>query len=68
MGAFAILAGIAAANVVGDDAGWDENFLAATAAIAPYLISATIVWATGEIIKAMRNNQKEQPRETTSSS
>jgi hypothetical protein len=50
--AIMVVAVLAANSSVGDDAGWADRFLAYTAAVNPWMISATIVWAAGEIIKA----------------
>jgi hypothetical protein len=44
-------------SIIGDDAGWADRFVAYTAAVNPWMISATIVWAAGEIIKAMSGGE-----------
>lgn len=57
---FVIVSAFAASSNVGDGASWDERFLAFSSAVAPWIVSATIVWAAGEIIKAI-NERAAQP-------
>jgi hypothetical protein len=52
-----VVAVFAANSIIGDDAGWADRFVAYTAAVNPWMISATIVWAAGEIIKAMSGGE-----------
>jgi hypothetical protein len=50
-----VIASIAAENSVPDGAEWSDRFLAYSSAVAPWLVSAMIVWAAGEIVKAIRS-------------
>ena len=58
--AFVVIAIIAGINTVPDGAGWDERFVAMSAAVAPWIVVATIVWAAGEIIEAIRQDRSDQ--------
>lgn len=58
--AFMVIALFAATDSVGDDAGWADRFVAYSAAVNPWLISATIVWAAGEIVKAVSGAESER--------
>lgn len=53
-----VIAGAAALSIVGD-VGWDEKFVAMSAAVAPWFIALNIVWATGEIIGAIKGRDAE---------
>lgn len=55
-----VVSGFAASSNVGDGASWDERILAFSSAAAPWIVSAMIVWAAGEIIKAI-NERPGQP-------
>lgn len=52
--AFMVIAFIASENSMPDGAEWSDRFLAYSSAVAPWLVSAVIVWAAGEIVKALR--------------
>jgi len=57
-----LIAAFAAESSVGDDAGFADRFLAYSPAVNPWIISAVIVWAAGEIIGAIRGRESE-PKE-----
>ena len=59
-GIFVVVAGFAVSDIVPDDAGWAENFVAFSSAAAPWIVSAAIFSAAGEIIKAI-NERAAQP-------
>ena len=54
---FVVVSGIAAQDVLRDDAGWAANWLAFSSAAAPYLIMGMIVWATGILVKVIQENR-----------
>ena len=53
--AMMVIVSIAAGNSVPDGAEWSDRILAYSSAVAPWLVSAMIVWAAGEIVKAIRS-------------
>ena len=57
---FVGVSAFAASSNVSDGASWDDRFLAFSSAVTPWMVSATIVWAAGEIIKAI-NERAAQP-------
>jgi len=66
--AFAVVIGVssfAASSNVGDGASWDERFLAFNSAAAPWIVSTMIVWAAGEIIKAINERPGQPGRDDT---
>ena len=52
--ALMVITMFAADNSIPDGAEWSDRFLAYSEAIAPWLVSAVIVWAAGEIVRAVR--------------
>lgn len=60
---FVIVSGFAASSNVGDGASWDERFIAFSSAAAPWIVSAMIVWAAGEIIKAINEGLVQPSRD-----
>ena len=54
-----LIALFASENSVPDGAEWSDRFLAYSSAVAPWLVSSAIVWAAGEIVKAVRPERNE---------
>ena len=52
--AMIVVLGFAVDSTLPDGADWADRLVAWSSAVAPWLVSAMIVWATGEIVKAIR--------------
>ena len=52
--AMIVVLGFAVDSTLPDGADWAERLVAWSSAVAPWLVSAMIVWAAGEIVKAIR--------------
>jgi hypothetical protein len=57
VGLVGMFAGYAALDAVPDGASTSFKYLTAADAIAPWVIAGAIVWATREIIQAMKENR-----------
>lgn len=55
LAAFILIAMFASSASLPDGASWDERFLAFSTAAGPWVVAGSVVWAAGEIIKAMRS-------------
>ena len=56
-GALVVVSVFAVSSTISDDASWGDRFIAFSVAVNPWMISAMIVWATGEIIGARSDGE-----------
>lgn len=50
------VAAYAASEALGDEADWTDRMVSISAAVAPWLISLMILWATSQIVDAIRSD------------
>ena len=54
--AFMVAASYASVDVLGDEADWTDRLVSLSSAVTPWLLALMILWATSQIVDAIRSD------------